>query len=262
LSNDSASLQGRVALVTGAGAGIGRGTAVALAEAGATVVATDINKASCEETADLIRGQDGRSVAYQLDVTDDDAWEAVLNEVRQFHAPVSILVNNAGVKPSDAGDGGLLDTPISTWDHIVSVDLRGPMLGARRVLPDMLEAGTGSIIMLASTVALHSVAGLATAYSSAKAGLCGLTRSIATTYGTRGVRCNAIAPGVIMVSENQERFRESIGALTERPGRPADVAAAVVFLASDGGQFVNGQVLVIDGGQTAHLPGFSVAVQS
>jgi NAD(P)-dependent dehydrogenase (short-subunit alcohol dehydrogenase family) len=252
--NSSSSLQGQVAFVTGAGAGIGRCTAIALAEAGATVVATDINRASCEETSELIRRQGGSSVAYQLDVADDAAWESVLNDVRRAHAPVSVLVNNAALKACTSGDKGLLETSIPTRDRMLSVNMTGPMLGSRRVLPDMLEAGAGSIIMIASTAAFHSVPGFATPYGSAKASLCGLTRAIATTYGHHGVRCNAIAPGLIMTSDDQERFREANDGLTKRPGRAADIAWAVLLLASDAGEFINGQVLVIDGGLTAHMP--------
>ncbi|SDJ81215.1 NAD(P)-dependent dehydrogenase, short-chain alcohol dehydrogenase family [Nonomuraea maritima] len=253
-------LRGHVALVTGAGSGIGRACALGLAEAGATVAVTDLNPDTARQTHELIAEQGGSSAAYTLDVTEDSAWEAVLNDVRATFAPVIVLVNNAALKASVAGDGGLLDTPVPVWDRVFAANLRGPMLGARRVLPDMLEAGTGSIIMMTSTSALHSVAGFATAYSSAKAGMIGLTRMIAATYGTQGVRCNAIAPGVIMLGDDtasQEAFRESSGGLTQRPGRPTDIASTVVFLAGQAGEYINGQVLVVDGGLTTHMPGLS-----
>ena len=254
------SLQGQVALVTGAGSGIGRACAQGLAAAGATVTVTDLNPDTARQTHELIAEQGGSSAAYALDVAEDSALEAVLKDVRATFGPVTVLVNNAALKASVAGDGGLLDTSVPVWDRIFAANLRGPMLGARRVLPDMLEAGTGSIIMMTSTSALRSVAGFATAYSSAKAGMIGLTRMIAATYGTRGVRCNAIAPGVIMVGDDtasQEAFRESSGGLVQRPGRPGDIASTVVFLAGEDGEYINGQVLVVDGGLTTHMPGLS-----
>lgn len=259
------SLRGSVALVTGAGSGIGRGCALGLAAAGAAVVVTDLDPDTAQQTHELIAEQGGSSAAYTLDVAEDGAWEAVLQDVRATLGPVTVLVNNAALKASVAGDGGLLDTPVPVWDGVFAVNLRGPMLGTRRVLPDMLAAGTGSIIMMTSTSALHSVAGFATAYSSAKAGMIGLTRMIAATYGTQGVRCNAIAPGVIMVGDDtasQEAFRESSGGLTQRPGRPADIASTAVFLAGEAGEYINGQVLVVDGGLTAHMPGLSRAARA
>jgi NAD(P)-dependent dehydrogenase (short-subunit alcohol dehydrogenase family) len=224
------------------------------------VIATDINADTARQTAELVRSGGGRGVAYALDVADDEAWESALNGVRAEYGPITVLVNNAALKASVAGDGGLLDTTVAVWDRVLAANLRGPMLGARRVLPDMLATGGGSIIMMTSTAALHSVAGFATAYSSAKAGMIGLTRTIAATYGVHGVRCNAIAPGVIMVGRDtasQEAFRESSGGLIQRPGRPADIADAVVFLSGDAGSYINGQTLVIDGGLTAHMPGLS-----
>ncbi|WP_379618010.1 SDR family NAD(P)-dependent oxidoreductase [Pseudonocardia sp. GCM10023141] len=253
-------LRGRIALVTGGGSGIGRGCAESLAACGAIVVATDINLGSVRQTAEIIRTAGGISEAYALDVADDAAWESVLATVRDRFGAVTVLVNNAALKASIANDGGLLDTTLDVWDRILATNLRGPMLGTRRVLPGMIEARSGSVIMMTSTAALHSVAGFATAYSSAKAGMIGLTRSIAATYGPQGVRCNAIAPGVIMVGDDtasQESFRQSSGAFIERPGRPADIAASVAFLASDAGSYINGQVLTIDGGLTAHMPGLS-----
>jgi NAD(P)-dependent dehydrogenase (short-subunit alcohol dehydrogenase family) len=261
----SKSLEGRVALVTGAGAGIGRGCALALAQAGAIVAVTDLNRETADQTHKLIAQEGGTSAAFALDVADDDAWRSVVEDVRSSYGPITTLVNNAALKASVAGDGGLLDTTVPVWDAILATNLRGPMLGARRVLPGMLEAGSGSIVMMTSTAALHSVAGFATAYSSAKAGMLGLSRSIAATYGSQGIRCNAIAPGVIMVGDDtasQEAFRESSGGLTQRPGRPTDIANTVVFLASDAGEYINGQVIIIDGGLTAHMPGLSNSTRS
>jgi NAD(P)-dependent dehydrogenase (short-subunit alcohol dehydrogenase family) len=259
------SLSGQVALVTGAGSGIGRGCALGLAAAGATVAVTDLNPDTARHTHALIAERGGLSAAYPLDVVEDGAWEAVLKDVRATFGPVTVLVNNAALKASVAGDGGLLDTAVPVWDRVFAANLRGPMLGARRVLPDMLRAGTGSIIMMTSTSALRSVSGFATAYSSAKAGMIGLTRMIAATYGTQGVRCNAIAPGVIMVGDDtasQEAFRQFSGGLTQRPGRPADIASTTVFLAGEAGEYINGQVLVVDGGLTTHMPGLSKAARA
>ncbi|MFZ4189413.1 SDR family NAD(P)-dependent oxidoreductase [Streptomyces pseudogriseolus] len=254
------SLEGRRALVTGAGAGIGRACAKALATQGATVISTDINLETAQETCEQIRASGGTAEAFALDVADNAAWESVLASVRSRHGGVTVLVNNAALKASVAGDGALLDTPVDVWDRVIAANLRGPMLGARHVLPDMVAAGNGSIVMMSSTAALHSVAGFATAYSSAKAGMIGLMRTIAATYGTQGVRCNAVAPGVIMVgddTESQEAFRKSSGGLVQRPGQPADIAETVAFLSSDAGSYINGQVLVVDGGLMAHMPGLS-----
>jgi NAD(P)-dependent dehydrogenase (short-subunit alcohol dehydrogenase family) len=254
------SLQERQALVTGAGAGIGRGCALALAAKGATVIATDIDLATAQETAELIRAAGGTSDAFALDVADDEAWESVLEEVRARHGAVTVLVNNAALKASVAGDRGLLGSSLEVWDRVLATNLRGPMLGARRVLPDMLAEGTGSITMMTSTAALYSISDFATAYSSAKAGMIGLTRTVAATYGPKGVRCNAIAPGVIMVGDDtasQEAFQKATGGLVQRTGVPADIGETVAFLASDAGSYVNGQVLVVDGGITAHMPGLS-----
>jgi NAD(P)-dependent dehydrogenase (short-subunit alcohol dehydrogenase family) len=113
--------------------------------------------------------------------------------------------------------------------------------------------------MMSAASAFRGVAGFATAYSSAKAGMNGLMLAIATTYGSRGIRCNSIAPGLIMVSpsESQDKHRKQSRGLTERPGRPSDIASTVLFLASEGGQYINGQILAVDGGLTSHMPGLS-----
>lgn len=254
------SLNGGVAIVTGAGSGIGRACAIALAEAGAAVAVTDLNPETAAETQEMIANVGGISSAYTLDVSSEEAWEETVGRIRHDYGPVSVLVNNAALKGSVAGDRALLDAPVSVWDAIMAVNLRGPMLGARQVLPDMLAAGSGSIIMMASASALLAVPNFATAYSSAKAGMIGLTKCLAVSYGVRGVRCNAIAPGVIMMvseSETQNAIAASSAGILQRTGTPQDIAALVVFLASDAGSYINGQTLVVDGGLTTHMASIS-----
>jgi NAD(P)-dependent dehydrogenase (short-subunit alcohol dehydrogenase family) len=248
----------QVALVTGAGAGIGRACALALARTGAVVAVTDISEDGAKETHELVVAEGGASAAYRLDVSDEDDWDRVVSEVDRTVGPILTLVNNAGYKASlSPNDRGLLDL-----DRMMRVNLTGPMLGSRRVLPAMLAAGRGSIIMFSSVTALASPPNHATAYSSSKAGLLSLMRSIAVSYGPAGIRCNAIAPGVTVVDEAsvaQREFYSSTTSMTGRVGRPNDMASAVLFLASDGASFVNGQTLVVDGGLTAHLPGLTTS---
>jgi NAD(P)-dependent dehydrogenase (short-subunit alcohol dehydrogenase family) len=179
--------------------------------------------------------------------------------VTRRYGPVTGLVNNAAVKASRLGDAGLLDTDVAVWDRIFAVNLRGPMLGARAVLPGMLEGGGGSIVMISATSAYRGVAGFATAYSSAKAGINGLMIAIATTYGGQGIRCNSIAPGLIIVEESpsQDTHIERTAGLLHRLGRPEDIAAVVTLLIGDEGAYINGQVITVDGGMTSHTAGLS-----
>ena len=253
------SLTERTVIVTGAGGGIGSATALALARAGATVIVADINADAGKKTVDRIAAE-GRSAEFaELDVSDESSWASVTDEVIRRHGPITGLVNNAAVKASRLGDGGLLDTTVATWDRIFAVDLRGPMLGSRAVLPGMLEAGEGSIVMISATSAFRGVANFATAYSSAKAGMNGLMIAIATTYGGSGVRCNSVAPGLILVEESpsQDTHTDLTAGLLRRPGRTADIASLVVLLVSDDGSYINGQVISVDGGMTAHTAGLS-----
>jgi NAD(P)-dependent dehydrogenase (short-subunit alcohol dehydrogenase family) len=253
------SLTERTVMVTGGGGGIGCATSLALARAGATVVVADIDLIAGERTADLIGQQGGSAVPVELDVTDERAWLSVVAQITRQCGPVTGLVNNAAIKASRLGDAGLLDTDAATWDRILNVNLRGPMLGSRAVLPGMLEAGGGSIVMISATCAFRGVASFATAYSSAKAGMNGLMIAIATTYGGLGVRCNSVAPGLIVVesSPSQDAHIEQTAGLLYRLGRTSDIASLVVLLTSDEGSYINGQVITVDGGLTTHTAGLS-----
>jgi NAD(P)-dependent dehydrogenase (short-subunit alcohol dehydrogenase family) len=258
----STSLPG-VALVTGAGAGIGRACATALAADGFLVAVNDLDQAACASTVDLIRSGGCQAEAFPFDVSDEAAWHSAAREIRSVLGAVTALVHNAAVKASsDPGDGALLDMQLSSWDRTMAVNLRGPMLGTRTILPQMLEERHGSIVMISSISAVRSVPGLATAYTAAKAGLIGLTQTIAVTYGSSGIRCNAIAPGIVLPDDPPNRpgtaaAGTSLAAagLIGHDGRAGDISSVVAFLAGPKSLFVNGQTLVVDGGISVHLAG-------
>jgi NAD(P)-dependent dehydrogenase (short-subunit alcohol dehydrogenase family) len=194
---------GTIALVTGAGAGVGRGYAIALAAAGATVVATDIESAGVAETTALIKQSGGQAYAYSLNVTDAGQWDEVVTDVNARYGPITVLVNNAALKGSLVpGDVGLVELNIDTWDAMFDVNVRGAMLGSRRVLPGMLAQGHGLIIMICSPSAFPTTPSAFTAYSPTKAAADALVRSIAVTYGPEGIRCSSIAPGVTIVDDS------------------------------------------------------------
>ncbi len=256
------SLENTVVLVTGGAAGIGRECCRAFGRVGATVIVADRDDDGAGCTRDLVRDEGGKAESVHLDVAEEAEWRNVVKDVAENFGCITSLVNNAAIKASRYNDTGLLDTEPSTWDIIFQVNLRGPMLGARAVLPSMIERGRGSITMISATSALRAVADFATAYSSAKAGLNGLTLAIATTYGGRGIRCNAVAPGLITVdpSPSQDTHTSLTKGLVQRAGRPDDIASTVVFLSSEAGAYINGQVISVDGGLTAHMPGLSAPV--
>jgi NAD(P)-dependent dehydrogenase (short-subunit alcohol dehydrogenase family) len=249
------SLTGRVALVTGAGSGIGAATALQLAAAGAAVAVTDLNGDSAERVAKEITAGGGRAVAHALDVTDEATWERVAAETVAALGPITILHGNAG---PTAG-------PIMSWDLVMAVVMRGNMLACKHVLPSMVSAGGGAIV-LTSSIKGRVGSSLRTAYGSAKGGLEQFARIVATGYGRFGVRCNSIAPGIIGTPGLRETVGDAYVAelvaahLLPRLGSEADIASMVVYLASDAGSFITGQSLVVDGGLSSYVPAMSPPV--
>lgn len=240
----------QVAIVTGATGGIGFGCAVKLAEAGMAILATGRNEARLAELATAI-GDSDRVVTVSADLTAADAPRRIVDTAVDRWGRVDFLINNAGVgnpKPLDRTDD-------ATLDHFLDVMLRAPFRLAREVLPHM-QPGS-AIINITSTFAV--VGGLrGGAYSAAKGGLTALTTHIACQYGSQGIRCNAVAPGVIQTAMTEERlqderFRRMNIEMTphQRLGTVDDVASAVAFLCSPGGSFINGQTIVVDGGWTS-----------
>ena len=259
-----ARLAGRSAIVTGAASGIGLASARALANAGASVLVADIDEQGARAAATAIERAGGAARAFGCDVSDEESVAAMVAAAVDAFGRLDVLHNNAAA--SDAalmgGDGELTDLSLAVWNRTFAVNLSGPMLGCKYAIPHMLEAGRGSIINTTSASGLTGDL-VRAAYGASKAGLDSLTRYVATQYGKRGIRCNSIAPGVIRTPALEANIApEQIAIyershLTPRLGEPEDIAAAVVFLASDDAAFITGQTISVDGGLLAHHPAFA-----
>jgi 3-oxoacyl-[acyl-carrier protein] reductase len=234
-------LEGRTALVTGGGKGIGRASSLALARMGARVIVNYRSDATAaEETAHEIRGE-----AVCCDVSNGPAVQAMVKGI----GPVDVLVNNAGA----VRDNLLLRMKPDDWDHIIQTDLSSAYHTTRAVMSGMLRKHWGRIVNMSSIVGITGNPGQAN-YAAAKAGLIGFTKAIAKEIGSRGITCNAVAPGYVRTELTQGSLPDEI--VTElvrrtplqREGTAEDVAAAVAFLCSEGAGFITGHVLVVDGG--------------
>jgi NAD(P)-dependent dehydrogenase (short-subunit alcohol dehydrogenase family) len=262
-------VKGKVAIVTGSASGIGQATAELLAAEGASVVIADMNAEGAEKVAAEIRAGGGSAVSQPTDVSQEsDIRRMIARAVDEFGG-LQILHNNAAMTAGHehAQDMDLLTMTVDYWDRSFSVNLRGAMLAAKHGIPVMIAGGGGAIVNTSSN---QSLAGDLSqfAYSAAKAGVNALTRSIATTYGRQGVRCNTVSPGHIETPSNKAsvspEMSEAIVSnnLIPRVGRAEDLAQAVLYLVSDESSFVTGQLISIDGGQMAHLPHYSYLTSS
>ncbi len=264
LPSPSQRLDDRVAIVTGSASGIGRASALALAEAGAAVVVADIDAAGAERVAGEISDRGGRAFGQPVDVAEEESIRTMIARAVERFGGLDILHNNAAEVSPDvlARDRTITELDLDVWDRTLTVNLRGPMLGCKHAIPHMLDRGRGSIVNTSSASGLTGDLSR-TAYGASKAGLDSLTRSVATQYGKRGIRCNSIAPGVVetpalarnVPPEDLDRYLRSH--LTPTLGRPEQIAAVVVFLCSDAAAFVTGQTLGVDGGLLAHHPAFA-----
>jgi NAD(P)-dependent dehydrogenase (short-subunit alcohol dehydrogenase family) len=248
-------LQGKVALVTGAGSGIGAATAELFAALGAKVVASDLDPTSGAATVERLTGAGHDAMFQAADVTDQHAVAALVAAARERYGRLDCAANCAGV---GAGEAPTHEYPDERWDRVVATNLRGTWLAMRREIEAMLAQGGGAIVNVASTLALRGSL-FASPYSASKHGVLGLTRTAAIEYAQAGIRVNAVCPGAIdtpMMDETFERFpgfRESLIGFVPmgRMGRPAEVAGAIAWLCSDAASFITGESLAVEGGLLA-----------
>jgi NAD(P)-dependent dehydrogenase (short-subunit alcohol dehydrogenase family) len=242
---------GKVAIVTGSAAGIGRASAQALAREGARVVIADLNLDGAKRTAEMIGGA---ATPFQFDATKQETIAELIDFTMKQHGRIDILHNNAALVGPDAWftDGSVLSTSVEMWDRAFATNVRSIFLACKFALPHMVTGGGGSIINMASVGGLSGGKAL-TAYGTTKAAVVGLTRYVAAQHGKEGVRCNAIAPGVIQTRQLLDAVpdlpRQALSSVaTPRVGVPEDIANLVVYLASDESAFMTGETLRIDGG--------------
>jgi NAD(P)-dependent dehydrogenase (short-subunit alcohol dehydrogenase family) len=248
-----ARLAGKVAFITGAGMGIGRATAIAFAGEGARLALADIAAGAVEETAQLATGGPEAPLALRCDVTDPDSIAAAIAQgIAQF-GKIDVLHNNAG--GSTMQDGSVVDASLDEFWRVIRLDLFGTVLGCRFGIPALIRAGGGSVINMASNLALMGIAGR-DFYTAAKGGVAALTRALAVTHGKDRVRVNALAPSVTLTPRVRALLagNEAVAKLADSHllgiGGAEDVANAALYLASDESRRTTGSILLVDSGVT------------
>ena len=233
-------LDGKVCVITGAGGGMGREAAVAFTEEGALVCAADVSLEAVEET-----------------VSDEGEVRAMLAAAAERFGGVDVLYNNAGISPDD--DASVLDTSVEAWERVMAVNARGVFLGCKHGIPYLLERGGGSVINVASFVAILGAATSQIAYTASKGAVLALSRELAVQFARRGVRVNALCPGPVETplllniygSDPAALERRRVHWPTGRLAKPREIVNAAIFLASDESSYVTGSTFLVDGGLTA-----------
>ena len=248
-------LDGKVALITGAGSGIGRASALAFAREGAKVAVADIVVEGGEETVRMVKEAGGEAFFIKVDVANAADVEAMVNTVVDTYGRIDCAYNNAGI------EGRLASTdeyPEDVFDKVIDINLTGVWLCMKYELPHMLKQGSGAIVNTASGAGLIGVAGMS-AYVASKHGVVGLTKTAALEYAKSGIRVNAVCPGLIQtpmverITAEQPQLGEALVAAEPvgRTGKPEEIAESVVWLSSDAASFVTGHAMSVDGGYVA-----------
>ena len=249
-------LDGKVALITGAGNGMGQVASVLFAREGARIVVADFSEAGGAETVAAVEAAGGEAAFVKVDVANPDQVSAMIDFAMARFGALNVLYNNAGIFPAD--DGGVTETPEPTWDRVMEVNLKGVWLGCKYGIPAMLASGGGSIVNVASFVALMGAATAQIAYTASKGGVLAMTREIAVEFGRQNIRANSLCPGPVstpmleeLMSDPARKARRLVHIPMGRLGQAEELAKAALFLASDDSSFMTGAQLVVDGGITA-----------
>jgi NAD(P)-dependent dehydrogenase (short-subunit alcohol dehydrogenase family) len=246
-------LDGKVAVITGAGGGMGREAALLFCEEGARVCVADVDAATAEQTA----GEAGDALAFQVDVSDSDSVSRMYDETARRYGGIDILYNNAGISPAD--DASILETETDAWQRVQDVNTKGVFLCCKHGIPHLLERGGGSVINVASFVALVGAATSQISYTASKGAVLSLSRELAVQFARQGIRVNALCPGPVETplllrifgDDPQAYERRRIHLPMGRLAKPREIVNAALFLASDEASYVNGANFLVDGGLTA-----------
>ena len=251
-------LEGKVAVITGAGSGMGRVAARQFAAEGARVVVAEYAEAAGEETCRLVGEAGGVATFVKADVSREEDARAMVEAAVDRYGRIDVLYNNAGIMPE--ADHSVVDTEVAVWDQVMAVNVRGVYLGCKYAIPRMVEQGSGSVINISSFVAILGCSVPQDAYTASKGAVLSLTRSLAVQFGPQGVRSNAICPGPIetpllmdwlLKDEAAKRLRLARNP-TGRFGKPEEIVSLAVYLASDESRWTNGASFVVDGGITVN----------
>lgn len=251
-------LADKVTIITGAGGGMGRVAAETFAREGAKVVVAEYGEAAGNETVEIIRATGGEATFVKVDVSKEADAKAMVDHAVGTYGRLDCLYNNAGIMPE--ADHSVIDTDVDVWDQVMAVNVRGVFLGCKYAIPAMEASGGGSIINIASFVAILGCSVPQDAYTASKGALLSLTRSLAVQFGPKGIRTNAICPGPVetpllmdwlVKDEEAKRIRLARNP-SGRFGKPEEIVYMALYLASDESRWTNGAQLVVDGGITVN----------
>jgi NAD(P)-dependent dehydrogenase (short-subunit alcohol dehydrogenase family) len=251
-------LKDKVAIITGGGGGMGRVAAQQFAAQGARVVVAEYSEAAGAETVGLVHAAGGDATFVRVDVSKEADARAMVEHALATYGRLDCLYNNAGIMPE--ADHSVIDTDVDIWDDVMAVNVRGVFLGCKYAVPAMIEGGGGSIINISSFVALLGCSVPQDAYTASKGAVLSLTRSLAVQFGPKGIRTNAICPGPVetpllmdwLVKDEAAKQLRLARNPSGRFGKPEEIVAMAVYLASDESRWTNGASLVVDGGITVN----------